>query len=250
MKEDMKTALVTGASSGIGKAAAIRLAGDGMRVCVNHLDDDARASEVVRHIHDAGGEGFHVNADVSVEDDIKRLVGTVLDRWGRIDVLVSNAGISGAGPSFFEIGLDDWERLLRINLTSQFIVVREVLKHMVERKYGRIVTMSSVGGVSSLVRCNAHYAAAKGGIVALTRRIARDFGKDGITANCIAPGFVRDTGFNESAPADIVEAYVSQIPRGRPGYTNDIAGLVSFLVSDDADWITGQVITIDGGATC
>ena len=121
---------------------------------------------------------------------------------------------------------------------------------MKEARYGRIVTMSSTAGVSSLVRANIHYTAAKGGVVTVTKRLARDFAGDGITVNCIAPGLILDTGFNEGMDDDVVASYVSQIPRGRPGLTRDVAGIVAFLASDEADWITGQVIVVDGGATC
>ena len=140
--------------------------------------------------------------------------------------------------------------MLAANLKSQFLVCRAVLPRMVERGYGRIVTVSSVGGVSGIVRCNAHYAAAKGGIVAFTKRLARDFGPHHITANCVAPGLILDTGFNEGMAEDIVVDYVKQIPLGRPGMTKDVAGFIAFLATDEASWITGQVIVVDGGATC
>jgi len=179
-----KTALVTGASSGIGRAAALRLGEAGASVCVNDRSRKEEAEDVARMIRDKGCDSFVAMADVSREDDAARLVDAVAARWGRIDILVSNAGISGAGTTFFDISGGDWDRMLTANLKSQFLVCRAVLSHMVERGYGRIVTVSSVGGISGIVRCNAHYAAAKGGIVAFTKRLARDFGPHRITVNC------------------------------------------------------------------
>lgn len=245
-----KTALVTGASKGIGKAAALRLGMAGANVCVNYRQDEQGARNVVSLLQKDGSDSFQKQADVTKEEDVKALVETVLDRWGRIDILVSNAGISGAGTSFFEITGDDWDRMLTVNLKSMFLVSRAVLPHMIEARYGRIVTLSSVGGVSGIVECNAHYAAAKGGIIAFTKRLARDFTGYNITVNCVAPGLIHDTGFNENMAEDKLAKYVSQIPKGRPGYTKDVAGIITFLASDEADWITGQVIIVDGGATC
>ena len=151
---------------------------------------------------------------------------------------------------FFEISGDDWDRMLTGNLKSMFLVTKAVLPHMVQARYGKIVNLSSTGGTASLVTCNAHYAAAKGGIVALTRRIARDFAQYGINVNCVAPGLIHDTGFNEKMSPEKLAYYVAQIPSGRPGYVKDVSGIIAFLCSDEADFITGQIIVVDGGATC
>jgi len=169
---------------------------------------------------------------------------------GHIDILVNNAGIPWAGTPFFDITGNTWDRMLRINLKSVFLCCQAVLRHMVEAGSGRIINISSTAGTSSIVSCNAHYAAAKGGIIAMTRRLARDFGEYNITVNCIAPGLIHDTGFNRSMTQEKLTQYVNQIPLGRPGYTGDVAGLIAFLASDEAGFITGQVIVVDGGATC
>ena len=131
-----KTAIVTGASSGIGKAAALRLAQEGAHVCVNSLDDEEHALEVVKTIRDNGGDSFEKQADISNEDDVKALVEAVIDRWGRIDILINNAGISGAGTSFFEMDIETWNRMLKVNLTGVFLCCRAALPYMIEAHYG------------------------------------------------------------------------------------------------------------------
>ena len=245
-----KTALVTGASSGIGRATALRLGKAGASVCVNAWEDEAGAQSVVDELAAMGCDSFQHQADISDEVSVKALADSVVDRWGKIDILVNNAGISGAGLSFFDITLDVWNRMLRVNLTGMFLCSRTVLPVMMEAGYGRIVNLSSTAGISSIVASNAHYAAAKGGVIAMTRRLARDFGEHGITVNCVAPGLILDTGFNRDMAEEKVAHYVSQMPLGRPGYTADVAGMITFLASDEAGFITGQVIVADGGATC
>lgn len=251
MKLTGKKALVTGAAGGIGRAIALCLGDEGADVCVNDLPGRAKeAEEVVAGLKNKGRDAFFSAADVTSEEEVANLLDTVLDLFGNIDILVSNAGVSGAGASFPDITLEQWERMIRINLTSHFIVLKAVVPFMKARGYGRIVTIASTAGLSGIIKCNAHYAAAKGGLIALTKRLAKDYAASGITVNCVAPGLVRDTGFNERMADDILDAYVAQIPKGRPGYTNDVAGIAAFLSSDEADWITGQVIVVDGGTTC
>ncbi len=246
-----KFALVTGAVGGIGRASVMRLARAGASVCVNDLAArESEALDVVRMCAERGVDAFFHAADVSDETAAVEMTAAVAGRWGRIDILVSNAGISGAGPAFPDLSAESWERMLTVNLTSHFLVTRSVLPVMAKAGYGRVVTVSSVGGISGIIPCNAHYAAAKGGIVALTKRLARDYAPFGVTVNCVAPGFVHDTGFNENISGDKLRFYVSQIPLGRAGRAEDISGVIAFLASEEADWMTGQVIAVDGGATC
>ncbi len=250
MTLDGKRALVTGSTSGIGRAIALRLAEAGARVFLNSFDDLDRAIKTLDEFKERGYTCMWKEADISSEEDVRALAEAVAAEWGGIDILVNNAGISGAGTSFFDIGGEDWDRMLRINLKGAFLCAQAALPHMIEAGAGRIVNIASTAGVSGVIACNAHYAAAKGGIVALTRRLARDFAPFGITVNCVAPGLILDTGFNEHMSPARMEGYLGCIPRGRPGYTRDVAGLAAFLASDEADYITGQVIAVDGGATC
>lgn len=245
-----KVALVTGASSGIGKAVALRLAKAGARVCVNYERDVNDAQKVVDLLRNEGQDCFLKQADVSKQEDVTALVEAVVGRWGKIDILVNNAGVSGAGTTFMEITEEVWERMLNINLKSSFFCSKAALDYMMKEGYGRIINLSSIAGFASIVSSNAHYAASKAGIIALTKRLARDFASYNINVNCVAPGLIHDTGFNENMDSDVLAAYVRQIPKGRPGYTKDCAGIVMFLASDEADFITGQVIAVDGGTTC
>lgn len=247
---DSKVAIVTGSSRGIGRAIASQLANDGIRVCINSHNDPEGGRQVEETLRQAGCECFFRLADITNEENVQELVDDVLSRWGRIDILVNNAAISGAGPKFFEITGADWDRMLTANTRGTFLVTKAVLSHMINSRFGKIVNIASTAGTASLVPANAHYAASKGAIVAFTRRMARDYGKFGITVNCVAPGFIRDTGFNEKMSAEKVAYYVGQIPLGREGRTADVSGIVRFLTSDEADFITGQIIVVDGGATC
>lgn len=245
-----KVALVTGSSKGIGRAAALRLAEAGAKVCVNSRNDVEGGKEIESILLKGGSDCFYRQADVTKETEIAGLVEAVLARWGRIDILVNNAGISGAGSSFFDITGDAWDRMLTSNLKSMFLVTQAILPHMYKARQGKIVNLSSTGGVASLVPCNAHYAAAKGGIIAFTKRIARDAAPYNVTVNCVAPGLIHDTGFNEKMNPDKLSLYVRQIPLGRPGYVKDVSGIIAFLCSEEADFITGQIIVVDGGTTC
>jgi 3-oxoacyl-[acyl-carrier protein] reductase len=245
-----KVALVTGSSKGIGRAAAVRLGQSGAKVCINARKDVEGARDVERTVRENGSDCFFRQADVTDEDDVKGMVDDVLARWGKIDILVNNAGISGAGPKFFDITGDDWDRMLTANTKGMFLVTKAVLAHMVEARSGKIVNLASTAGTASLVTANAHYTASKGAIVAFTRRMARDFASFGINVNCVAPGLIHDTGFNERMSPEKLAYYVAQIPLGRPGYVKDVSGIIAFLCSEDADFITGQIIVVDGGATC
>ena len=245
-----RAAIVTGASNGIGRGTAMRLARAGAKVCVNDRADTDRGEEVVQAIRDAGGEAFFHLGDVTIEDEVRDLVCGVLSRWDKVDILVNNAGISGAGPTFDSIGGGEWDRMLTANAKGTFLATQAAIPHMIEAGYGKIVNIASTAGTGSIVTANAHYAASKGAIVSFTRRMARDFAKHGININCVAPGFIHDTRFNSTASEEKVAHYTAQIPLGRPGYVRDCCGIIAFLCSEEADFITGQIVVVDGGATC
>jgi NAD(P)-dependent dehydrogenase (short-subunit alcohol dehydrogenase family) len=245
-----RVAIVTGSANGIGRGTALRLAQAGATVCVNDRKDADRGEEVVRTIKDAGGDAFFHFADVTIEDEVNGLVCAVLSRRHKIDILVNNCGVSGAGKTFCTITGDDWDRMLTANTKGTFLTTQAVMPHMIEAHYGKIVNIASTAGTGSIVTANAHYAASKGAIVSFTRRMARDFASHGITVNSVAPGFIHDTGFNENASDEKVAHYTAQIPMGRPGYVKDCCGIIAFLCSEEADFITGQIIVVDGGATC
>lgn len=236
-----KVALVTGASRGIGKAVALEL-GKSHWVVVNYLKNKGKALEVVSKINEKG-KAFAYKCDVSKEIEVKKMVSEILDKYSRIDVLVNNAGVLEKS-SLLETPLDLWKRTIETNLTGCFLVSREVAKAMVENRYGRIVNISSVAGVMGGVVGPA-YAASKGGIIAMTKSMARELAPH-VNVNAVAPGPI-ETEMVKNLPKEVVENLRSITPLKRIGKPQDVANLVSFLVSDRARHITGQVIVIDGG---
>ena len=241
---DGKCALVTGASRGIGRAVALKLASEGAKVALNFAGNEAAANAVRQEIEAAGGEAILVKADVSDEAAVQDMVQKTADAFGRIDILVNNAGITRDGL-LARMKEEDWDAVLSTNLKGVFLTTKAAAKLMMKQRAGRIVNMASVVGVTGNAG-QANYSAAKAGVIGFTKTIARELASRGITANAVAPGFI-DTDMTSALSDKAKEAALAGIPLGRMGQPDDIAAAVLFLVSDQASYITGQVLNVDGG---
>ncbi len=239
-----QVAVVTGGSRGIGRAAALELAAQGARVLVNYQQNGAAAAEVVQLIEAAGGEAVAFAADVSDEQAVNRLIEAALERWGRLDVLVNNAGITDDAP-LLRLRPEQWHRVIETDLTSVFLCCRAALPVMRRQRYGRIVNVGSLAGLAGNVG-QTNYAAAKAGLIGFTRALAREVAIDGITANVVAPGYI-DTELVETVPAAIKEWALGVIAMRRFGNAEEVAAAIGFLASPRASYITGHVLTVDGG---
>jgi len=244
-----RVSLVTGASRGIGKTIALKLAGLGSKVAVNYVVIEERnktdADAVVKEIADSGGEAMAVEGNVSDSEAVKAMVEQVADRWGKIDILVNNAGIN-RDTLLLRMSDDAWDAVIETNLRGAFLCTKFAVKHMMKQQWGRVISLSSVvGRVGNAGQCN--YAASKGGIIAFTKSVAREMGSRNITVNAVAPGFIV-TEMTDRLPQETRDGLLSMIPLARLGQPEDVAEMVGFLASDRAGYITGQVITIDGGA--
>ena len=241
---DGKCALVTGASRGIGRAVALKLASEGAKVALNFAGNEAAADAVKQEIEAAGGEAILVKADVANEAAVQDMVQKTADVFGRIDILVNNAGITRDGL-LARMKEEDWDAVLSTNLKGVFLTTKAAAKLMMKQRAGRIVNMASVVGVTGNAG-QANYSAAKAGVIGFTKTIAKELASRGITANAVAPRFI-DTDMTSGLPDKAKEAALSGIPLGRMGTPEDIAAAVLFLVSDQASYITGQVLNVDGG---
>ena len=239
---DGQTALVTGASRGIGRAVALALGEAGAEVVVNYASSPEAAETVVSAIEDTGGQAYALQANVSDEDAVDGLIKTVLERSGRIDVLVNNAGITRDGL-LMRMKTDDWQAVINLNLSGVFLCTRADTRPMLKQRSGRIINITSVVGLMGNAG-QANYAAAKAGVVGFTRSTAKEMASRGITVNAVAPGFIA-TDMTKDLEA---EGVLSAIPLGRFGTPDQVAGTVRFLAADPAAaYITGQVLQVDGG---
>ena len=239
-----KVALVTGASRGIGQATAIDLAKAGADIVINFIGNEAVAQETVEAIEALGRKAIKIKADVGNAEDVQAMVDEAVAAFGHIDILVNNAGITRDGL-LIRMKDSDWDDVLNINLKGVYLVTKAVAKLMVKQRAGRIINMTSVSGVTGNVG-QANYAAAKAGVIGFTKTCAKELAARGITVNAVAPGFI-ETAMTDVLPEKIKEGIAATVPFGRMGQPEEIASVVTFLASDFASYITGQVLNVDGG---
>lgn len=239
-----KIAVVTGASRGIGRAVAQRLASEGATVIINYNGSREKAEETLREIEETGGRGAIEQCDVSDFEQCREFIQKVIKEYGALDILVNNAGVTKDGL-IMGMSEEDFDRVIDTNLKGAFHTIRFAVRQMLKQKSGRIINMASVVGVSGNAG-QANYAASKAGVIGLTKAAAKEVASRGITVNAIAPGFI-ETDMTASLPESVKEASFAQIPLGCFGKAEQVAAAVAFLASEDAAYITGQVLHVDGG---
>lgn len=244
MQLENKVAVVTGSSRGIGRAIALELAARGAKVVVNYNSNSAAAEEVVGKITESGGEAIAIQADVSKLDQAKALIKAAAAEYGKLDILVNNAGITRDNLMAL-MKEEDWDLIMETNLKSAFNCSKAALRFMMRKRYGRIINITSVAGLSGNAG-QTNYSASKAGLIGLTKALAREIGARSITVNAIAPGFV-ETDLTRELPDDLKQAAIEITPLGRWGTGEDVAYAVAFMASDEASYITGQTLSVDGG---
>ena len=241
-----RIALVTGGSRGIGKEIAIGLSKIGINVAITYLSNEAKALETVEEIKKNGVRGMAIKGDSSIEEDVSFIVKEVEEELGTIDILVNNAGIT-RDNLLIKMKTEDWDDVLNINLKGVFLCTKAVARSMMKKRYGKIINISSVVGTDGNAG-QGNYAASKAGVIGFTKSMAKEFASRGIRVNAIAPGFIQ-TDMTDVLKDEIKEELIKNIPLGKLGSPKDISNLINFLASEESDYITGQVIKVDGGLT-
>lgn len=239
-----RVAVVTGSSRGLGRAIAVKLASLGARIVVNCRDNQGAAEETLRLVRETGGEAIVVQADVSIYSEADKLIQSAVDRFGQLDILVNNAGTTRDGL-LIRMTEEDWDIVLDTNLKSIFACCKAAQRPMMKQRYGRIVNITSVAGLAGNAG-QTNYAAAKAGMIGFTKSLAKEVGSRNITVNAVAPGYI-PTELSAQIRPELVIKGIDMTPLGHPGTAEDIANAVAFLVSDEANYITGQVLSVDGG---
>lgn len=244
LKFEGKTAVVTGASRGIGRAVALRLASEGAKVVINYSGSREKAEAAAEEIRSNGGEAIVFQANVSDAEQVKAMMDETIKQFGSIDFLINNAGIT-RDNLLMRMKEDEWDDVLSINLKGVFLCTKAVTRQMMRQRAGRIINLASVVGIAGNAG-QANYVAAKAGVIGLTKTTAKELAARNILVNAIAPGFIT-TDMTDELGEEMKEQLLSTIPLGSLGSADDIAGAVSFLLSDDAKYITGQTLNVDGG---
>ena len=239
-----KTILITGASRGIGRATALSLEDKNLNVVVNYKEQKEKADEVVKELREKGLNAIAIQADISDFEQVEKMYEEIENTFGPVDILVNNAGI--ATTRFCQdVSIDEWHEIFNVNVNGMFYCTKFALKHMINKKSGRIVNLTSVWGQTG-GSMESHYAATKGAIISYTKAIATELALSNIRVNAVAPGGV-DTDMLANLPQAAKDAYAQEVPMGRLGQAHEIANVIKFLISDEASYITGQIIAVNGG---
>lgn len=239
-----KVALVTGGSRGIGKEIALELARNGINVGITYVNNEEKAKEVIDEIKSHGVKGIAIKTNVSIEEDVLQMIKSMEEELGTIDILVNNAGVT-KDNLIIRMKEEDWDEIMNVNLKGTFLTTKVVTRIMMKKRYGKIINITSVVGIMGNAG-QGNYSASKAGVIGFTKSMAKELASRGIRVNAIAPGFI-ETDMTEALKEDIKETMLKAIPLNTFGNPKDIANLVVFLASEKSDYITGQVINVDGG---